>query len=151
MLNLQKKNVVALAAAVALIATGLACGNEPTITPVPTAAPEPSATQTPTTTLVPTATPEGCRMRTDKPIYTTGFALERWARALPLERQILELMHKYADELIRIPGVHGVGYGGGSLCVNIDPDASPADKARIPRKLEGCDVEVFEVGLVEPL
>ena len=90
-------------------------------------------------------------MRTDKPIYTTGFALERWARALPLERQLLELMHKYAYELIRIPGVHGVGYGGGSLRVNIDPDASPADKARIPRKIEGFDVEVFEVGLAEPL
>ena len=85
-------------------------------------------------------------MSTDEPKYVTGRrALEQWRKSDPKERQTLELYYKYRDELEAYPGVMGVGYGE-VVTVIVYPKASAADKARIPRKLEGCDIEVIEQG-----
>ena len=64
----------------------------------------------------------------------------------PERRQILELHSKYESELFDLPFVTGVGAGKNALHVNIDFNVSPEDRARIPSKLEGCDVVVKVTG-----
>ena len=68
----------------------------------------------------------------------------------PEQRQIYELHGKYASELFKLPFVTGVGAGENALHVNIDFNVSPEDRARIPSKLEGCDVVVKETGRQRP-
>ena len=88
---------------------------------------------------------EGCQMSTDRPVYTKSLSgLRQWESLSPERRQILELHGKYASELFKHPFVHGVGARKNALSVFIDYNVSLEDRARIPSKLEGCDVEVIE-------
>jgi hypothetical protein len=90
-------------------------------------------------------------MSTDRPVYTTSRSgLRKWESLSPERRQIYELQGKYASELFDLPFVTGVGVGKSALVVDIDFDVSPEDRARIPSKLEGCDVEVIESGPDRP-
>jgi hypothetical protein len=83
-------------------------------------------------------------MSTDEPIYTKGQDLEKWYKSGPEKRQALELKYKYQYELIKNPIVTGVGGGATRMRIYIDPDASPEEKEKIPRKLDGCDIDVIE-------
>ena len=84
-------------------------------------------------------------MSTDERVYTTGAGSETaWSLSSPRMRQHIELMHKYKSMLQGIPGVNSFVPLEHALIVGIHPDAKPEDKARIPRTLDGCTVEVVE-------
>lgn len=116
-----------------------------TVIPVP-----PTSLAPATVEPIDTPEPGECMMSTDEPKYTTGTDLTLWKKASPEQRQALELKNKYSRELRQNPIVTGVGVGATRMVIFIDPKASPEEKAKIPRKLDGCDVDVIEQEKARP-
>lgn len=67
-----------------------------------------------------------------------------------LNAQVAEALDKHRDEIMAIPGVHGMGVGRGadyggddSPCLVIYLDES-ADKTQIPERIEGFPVHIIK-------
>ncbi len=116
-----------------------------------TATPEPPPSVADATVQsVDTPEPEECMMSIDEPKYTTGHGLSVWQKSSPEQRQAIELKYKWEKELFKNPIVTGVGIGATRMAIFIDPDAPPEEKAKIPRKLDGCEVDVIEQEKARP-
>ena len=89
---------------------------------------------------------ETCISTNDQPPENlTGEDLRLWRNTGDLlRRKLIEVRVEHHGELFEIPGVHAIGSGKNALQVLVDPEASSKDKARIPRDLEGCAVQVIE-------
>lgn len=63
--------------------------------------------------------------------------------------QIDDVLDKYQDQLMSLPGVVGIGVGasaGQPVLVVMVAELSPQIKAAIPRRIEGYDVRVEVTG-----
>lgn len=86
----------------------------------------------------------GANVSIDEPVYSKGLPRAIWDSFSPQQRRISELKNKYSGQLFEIPGVVGVGTRPNRILVSVDTD-KPHDMDRIPKKLEGCDVEIEEM------
>lgn len=89
-------------------------------------------------------------MSTDKPVYTKGFALRSWESSSPQRRRALEIKYKYLDELMRIPGVAGVGPRGNGILILLERDDPSHFEALFSSILGDCEYETFVVGTFIP-
>jgi len=75
------------------------------------------------------------------------------SKSISLE-EVIKIKNRYAHELLKIPGVIGIGIGGShnsyKIIVNVIK-LTEEIKSKIPKELDGIPIEITEVGVVEAL
>jgi hypothetical protein len=72
------------------------------------------------------------------------------------EDEVMKIKDRHSEQLLNIPGVHGVGVGGDeqgrpNLVILCELDKYPGLAAELPKEIEGCPVKLVKGGPIYPL
>jgi hypothetical protein len=65
--------------------------------------------------------------------------------------EIMQIKDRHSEELLKIPGVHGVGVGKDELLIIGEIQKYPELATTLPKELEGCPVKLVQGGPIYAL
>jgi hypothetical protein len=65
--------------------------------------------------------------------------------------EIMQIKDRHSEELLRIPGVHGVAVGQDELVIVCELNKYPELADQLPKEIEGCPVKLVQGGPIYAL